>query len=291
MIIAIALAVLTAATNAASNVLQRKANMQEPPEVSFSLRMIGDLLRRKVWLAGFAAVLVSFLLQAAALHFGTLAAVQPVVILELPLTLVGAMVALHAPIGQREWLAAGLLTVGVVALVGGLHPTGGSPRIATGAWLLGLAVAGAAVAALVVAGVRHHGDLRGAFLGGATGIAFAVTAALMAGATDALTRGGITGLFTSWTTYAMAAAGCGAMFLTQNALQAGRLVAAQPGITLLDPIASVLWGTVLFHERTGGSALLAVAVAGLACMVVGAVELSRSDALADEPGREPAATE
>ena len=283
------LAVLTAATNAASNVLQRRADREQPAESSFSLRMIGDLLHRRDWVLGVSAVIVSFLLQAAALHVGTLAAVQPIVILELPMTLIGASAVLHARTRRREWAAAALLTTGVAAVVGGLTPTGGSPRIAPLGWVVGLAVTLAVVAALVVTGMRLAGERRGALLGAATGVMFGLTAALMSAATQALTSGPAA-LFASWTTYAMAAAGIGAMYLMQNALQSGRLVAAQPGITLLDPVTSILWGTLAFGERVSGGIGVAIAVLGAASMVAGAVTLSRSAAMADDATAETPAS-
>lgn len=288
--LALLLAVLTAASNAASNVLQRQADASIPDERSFSLGMVGDLVRSPAWLAGIGAVIVSFLLQAAALHLGTLAAVQPVVILELPLTLLGAALWLHAPTGRREWVAAALLSAGVAAVVGGLSPTGGSPRVGALTWVVGLGVSLSAVAVLVWAGLRSSGGRRGAVLGAATGVLFGLTAALMDAATAAL-GGGITGLLSSWATWAMVACGLAAMYLMQNALQAGRLVSAQPGITLLDPITSILWGTLAFGEEARSGAWVALAVAGAAAMVAGAVLLSRSAALDEGDGasaREPA---
>jgi hypothetical protein len=84
------LAVPAAFSNAASNVLQRIANKDEPQELHMSSRLIWSLLHRKVWLGGFVPVVLSFLLQAGVLRFGQLSFVQPIVILELPLSLMGA---------------------------------------------------------------------------------------------------------------------------------------------------------------------------------------------------------
>ena len=58
---------------------------------------------------------------------------------------------------------------------------------------------------------------------------------------DAL-RQGVVPFFTSWELYAGAAAGVGALFLLQNSLQAGSLVAAQPPLTLGDALISVAYG-------------------------------------------------
>jgi hypothetical protein len=40
----------------------------------------------------------------------------------------------------------------------------------------------------------------------------------------------------------MSIASLASMWLLQNALHAGKLVAAQPGMTLLDPVVSIIWG-------------------------------------------------
>jgi len=63
---------------------------------------------------------------------------------------------------------------------------------------------------------------------------------------------GLVDLFTSWEIYAMVASGLLGMFLVQSALNAGGLIAAQPGLTLSDPVISVLWGVFAFHEQARG---------------------------------------
>lgn len=80
------LAVVSSGVNATSNVLQRTANRREPEELSMTPRLILDLVRQPLWLAGFGSVIASFLLLAAALDLGRLAAVEPIIVLELPLT-------------------------------------------------------------------------------------------------------------------------------------------------------------------------------------------------------------
>lgn len=73
------------------------------------------------------------------------------------------------------------------------------------------------------------GVRRAALLGIATGELFGLTVAFMKAVTHAFTQGLFSGV-TAWQTYAMLAAGVAAMYTLQNALQAGRLAAAQPGI-------------------------------------------------------------
>ena len=85
-----ALVVLAACANAVSSVLQRKANKRVPQSENMSLRQIRLLLRQPVWFGGIAAITVGFLLQASALGSGQLAVVEPVLVLELPFTLIFA---------------------------------------------------------------------------------------------------------------------------------------------------------------------------------------------------------
>lgn len=284
VVLSVVLALVAACSNAASNVIQRAANRAESNVQTLSLQLVKDLLHRPLWFAGLGAVCLSFVLQASALHFGPLARVEPLLVFELPLTLVGAAVFLGARLGRLEWTAALVMTVGLAALVYFLHTSGHQGHISPVVWAVGLAICEGVVAALVLFGFRASADTRAAFYGSATGIQFGVTAALMAGAVHKLS-GGVGAVFGAWQTYAMVASGIFAMFLVQNALQAGKILAAQPGITLLDPFVAILWGVFAFHEHTTGDvAYLVVAAIGGLAMIGGAIMLSRSPVL-DGSGR------
>jgi hypothetical protein len=52
----------------------------------------------------------------------------------------------------------------------------------------------------------------------------------------------------AWQLYAAAAVGLLAFWMDQNAVNAGRLAAAQPGITLGDPVVSIAWGVTVGPE-------------------------------------------
>ena len=88
-------ALLTAGSNACAAVLQRKAAAQVPPDRSMHVSLIADLVKRRVWLAGIGMVIVAAVAQAAALATGPIALVQPIFIIELPVTLVLAALANH----------------------------------------------------------------------------------------------------------------------------------------------------------------------------------------------------
>ncbi len=88
---------------------------------------------------GMGLLIASFLLQAGALGSGELSAVQTVIVLGLPLTLVAAKIGLGAQLDRSEWGSVILLTVGLAGVLGFLHPTGGVLRRAAwpGGWVAG----------------------------------------------------------------------------------------------------------------------------------------------------------
>jgi drug/metabolite transporter (DMT)-like permease len=284
------LAVLAAAANAVSWVLQRKANREIPAKESLSWKLIRDLLHRPVWFGGIAAITLGFLLQAVALGTGALAVVEPILVIELPMTLLlGSRVFRHK-IGAAEWVPIAAMTAGVAVLLFLLSPTAGRTEAKTWyGWAVAIGANVALIAVLVASswagrlrparwGGGLTGQQRSALLGVAAGSAFGLTAALIKGVTGTFADG-IATLFTSWQLYAMLAAGVTGFFLTQSALNAGRLVAAQPGISLMDPLISVLWGVLIFGEQVRGGLLVLPQLICVAVIAVAAVLLARSPML------------
>src|ERR1700684_2575373 len=75
--ICVLFALLTASSNAAAAVLQRKAASAVPAAHSLHVSLIKDLLHRRIWLAGIGLVIAAALFQAAALATGPTAPFQP----------------------------------------------------------------------------------------------------------------------------------------------------------------------------------------------------------------------
>lgn len=304
-----ALAVLAASANAVSSVLQRKANKRVPQRENMSLRQIQGLLRQPVWFGGIAAITAGFLLQASALGTGQLSVVEPILVLELPFTLIVASTVFRQRLGPREWLPTGAMTAGLAGLLFLLAPSaGGPPQLHWYGWLAGVGGNLALVGCLVLWARRgsvrpargngpgrsggspgrggedsggHGGSFRAAVVAVAAGSTFGLTAALMKATTETI-AGGIGHLLTDWPVYAMVTAGVLGMFLTQSAMNAGQLIAAQPGLTLSDPLISVLWGVMAFHEqvRQGWYILGEVSCAGM--IVAGVIMLARSPLLSED---------
>ena len=288
------LAVLAACANATSSVLQRKAGRKVPRGENLSIQLILSLLHERVWFGGILAIIVGFLLQAAALGNGQLSVVEPILVLELPATLLLATKVFRSRLHRREWGAAVAMAAGLAAMLYALSPSSGHPQgIRWYAWALGIGVNLAFIAAMVAWGRRgpagggprsgQSSALQAAVLAVGAGAGFGMTAALMKGMTSVYSQG-MAALLSSWQLYAMVASGVGAMFLVQSALNAGRLVAAQPGLTLTDPIVSILWGVLVFREQVRTGWFLAVTVAGGLVMAGAVIVLGRSPLLSGESG-------
>ncbi|MFE9172069.1 DMT family transporter [Streptomyces kebangsaanensis] len=281
------LAVLAAVSNALSSVLQRKAARDGPQDDGVSPRLVWRLLHRPVWLCGVLAIIAGFLLQATALSFGQLSVVQPVLVMELPATLLLASSVFKSRLGAREWGASAAMAAGLAGLLFSLSPSGApAPHAGGPEWAVASGLNVALIAALVAwAHLAGHGARRTALLGVATGCTFGFTAALIKGVTEAYAHGFAT-LFTSWQLYAMIAAGAGAMLLLQDALQAGRLLVSQPGMTMSDPVVAILWGVFVFGETVRGGVYLIVSVVAAAVVATGVILLARSPLLAGASDRE-----
>ncbi|MEE4494840.1 DMT family transporter [Streptomyces sp. BE230] len=288
--ISVLFAVLTALSNGAASVLQRRAASTAPDSEAMRLSLIGHLLRQKVWLAGIGLVIVAAVCQAVALATGPIAVVQPIFVIELPATLLMAGFVMRVRLPRPVWFGVAAVTSGLALGMASAAPGGGSATVHGAAWVPALILTGLFEAALIGGALATRGNPRAALLGLAAACAYALTAALMK---DAMARldngGGAAALFTAWQLYAMAAAGVGALFLLQNALQAGTLVAVQPCLTLGDALISILYGVTLFGEdlRTGWwvlPELLALGLIAAGCMELARSPLASGDATA--PARE-----
>jgi drug/metabolite transporter (DMT)-like permease len=273
----IVLALTSALLFALGSVLQQKAGSDSPsagPHSGLLLRMA----RRPIWLAGIASDGIGFVAQAAALGMGRLAVVQPLLVVSVVFALpLGARIgAQHV---HRGDVAAAVLVV--VALVGFLtiaSPSGGRSEAPLSDWLIvGLACAAVCTPLALLAG-RSLPARRAALLGSATGVLFALSAALTKAVVDEL-HSGILHVVGSWELYALGVVGYASMTLNQLALNTRALAAAIATSAALDPIASVVLGLALFHETLHASSLQATGtLVALGGALLGMAVLARSQA-------------
>ncbi|GHD26324.1 DMT family transporter [Streptomyces galbus] len=275
-LLSVVFALGAAFSNALATVLQRKAALTVPRSQGLRVGLLFDLLRRPVWLGGMLAVVGAAVCQAVALATGPLTVVQPLFVLELPLALMIATVLLHRRLPPRGWVAVTAVVAGLAVALAAASPHGNLTQVAPHRWVLALAVSLGAVVALSLAALRRpEGRARAACLGAATAICYAVTAALMKASTHTLDEDGIVAFFTAWETYAFAAAGVCALFLLENAMQAGPLVASQPALTLGDAAVSLALGITLYEEEVRSGWWLLPQLVGVVLIAAGVLALSR----------------
>jgi len=290
---AILLALAASVCTAMSSVCQRQGAMTTPAR-GFDPWLVFRLARRPVWLLGVGSMIAGFLLQLAALRFGALALVQPILAAELLLVFGYLAVAGSGRmrVRRRDWVSAAAMSAGIGLFLLLSRPSGGRVHATGPAWLLaGLAVAGAVLVAVAVARApaRRLGgsrSRRAAALGAATGISWGLVAAIIKELSSQVSSG-VGAIFSSWPVYALIVVGAATMLLASHALAAGPLAASQPGFTVLDPLSASLLGVFLFgeHVRTGAGDLAGEATA-LAIVIAGATALSRS-CLIRETGEVP----
>ncbi|MGW3315076.1 DMT family transporter [Streptomyces fungicidicus] len=265
-----------ALSNALATVLQRKAALTVPRSDKLRAGLMLDLLRRRVWLAGIAAVIAAALCQAVALATGPLTVVQPLLVLELPFTLVIGTLLLRGRLSRAGWAAVCAVVAGLAVALGAASPEGNRTHVPMDLWIPALAVCVAAIAGLVLTGIRRpEGRGRAACFGLATAVAYAVTAALMKASMHTLDDDGVVAFLTAWQTYGFALFGVSALFFLENAMQAGPLVASQPAITLGDASVSLALGVTIYAEYVRGGWWLLPQLLGVALIVAGVSALSR----------------
>lgn len=248
--------------------------------------MLRRLLRQRWWLAGWSTNFLGFVSQAAALYFGSVALVQPLLVTQLLFALPMASAVIRRWPPLRDWIAALSISGGVALFlsVEGVAPLDGSPNRPR--LLLALLFVAVAVAILVQV-AQWWGPLTySACIAAGAGICYAMSAALIKLTTDSLVNRGVLATAWDWPGYTLAATALCGLLLGQQAYGSGSLSAAIAVISIVNPVASFALGLLAFDTSlspTPGS-LTAIAVAGI-LLVLGVVGLAHSPVVRQEATR------
>ncbi|HEX4658281.1 MAG TPA: DMT family transporter [Streptosporangiaceae bacterium] len=265
-----------ALANALTSIFQRKGIAHAPAGAALRLSLITYALRRGIWLAGLGLMIVSFVLQAIALHFGRLSQVQPILTTELVFLAVVLAVWFGFTMGRREWLGVLAVTGGLAGFLYFAHPVEGTLSPPLREWIVTCGASSIAIAIAVVLALRGPRWWRAAMFGSASAVSFALTAACTKVVSGFAAADWAT-LHRHWQTYALAFFGALGVFLAQNAIHAGPIVASQSSVVLLDPLASILIGVGLFGDNLRTSGAWGPLEAGsLLVMFAGAFSLAHS---------------
>ena len=293
---AVALALAGSACYAVAAVTQQRVAARLPPGRGFDPAVLVRLCRSPAWLAGLAAVVAGFGLQAAALGLGRLVLIEPVLATGLLFALALAAHRDHRPLSRGEWAAALAVVGGLAVFLAAGQPTGGQ-RTASVSVLM---VVTAAVAGLVLLSAA----LAGRFPGARRALLLGVVGGVAAGATDALVKtvsvtaaGHRLAVFADARLYLLIVVGVATYTIQQNGYRAAGLAAFLPAFAVLEPVSGSALGLLIYHERlSDGPGQLALELAAGAVAAWGIARLAGSERVsgappAPAPARSPLAGE
>ena len=277
LLVAIPCGVAAAIAYGAATAVQHQAAHTGTGEAD--ARRLLRLVRDPRWLLSIGGDVLGLVFQVIALATGPVVLIQPLLVLTLPVSLVVGYL-LGGPSPRRGDYLACLSIIGGLSVFFVLLGTPGTgrephPRAILATVLIAL-VAGGALCALVA---RRGPTLRAGVYGGVAGAWFGTVGVLLNAAATQFTDHGLRGLLLHARGVAplvgILVLGAVGMTLTQVSFQVGALAASFPANKSADPVAAVVLGSVLLHERVpAGAAHILVYLLCLAAIIAGAVRLA-----------------
>jgi hypothetical protein len=277
---AVLLALAGGLAYALASVIQHRAARRQPDELVLRPTLLLRLFRDRLWLLGFAVDTAAFGLEIAALRFGHVTLVAPLLVSGLLFVFPLSAAAGGPTARARDWWAMVAVTAGLAAFVVIAQPHGGASA-STLAWIAAIAVVGVAATVSVLLGLAACGARRALAFGVATGLAYGVTAVLTKSVVDQV-GAGVLHVVGSWHLYALIAISTGAMLTNQSAFQAGHVAAALPAISVVNPVVACVLGVLLLGEgvHSRSAPVTGLAAIAIAAMTVGTIVLARSPTIA-----------
>ncbi|MBF6327276.1 DMT family transporter [Nocardia transvalensis] len=279
MVIVVALGVLAAFLFAAAGFLQQQAARKVVVEEPHAARVGGlsvlmrRLVRSRTWLRGWLTNLAGFFTQAAALHIGSVASVQPLMSTQLLFAVPLEAAGRHRRPHPRD-LGYALLVCGGLAVlfsVEGAAPLSGDPE--RGRVLLATASAAGLVVLLTLASTRCSIRVAAHVVAVAAGVCFAMSAVFMKLTAEDLLGRGVAATAVDWPGYLLALSTLSGLVLEQAAFAGGPLPWAIAAMSVTNPVTSYLVGILAFQVGvpTDPGALAGIAIAGalVACGIGG----------------------
>ena len=270
-------ALAAAACYSVSDVVEQRKASLAPPESSLKLALLWHLAKQPIWWLAIAVDLGGFGLQALALGMGRVVFVQPILLMNLPISLIlGHRIGSHRLVRRDlAWALVYVAALSFFLIVG--DPAGGVAVRSLRAWIVPLVIIGTTtVVTIAVSGFANRA-WRSLLLGVAAGTLFGLTTALTKSFSHLLGHDGWRVLL-HWELYAMVGAGLLALISMQSAFHVGDLRTSLPAVDLAEPVVGGLLGIILLHERLQASGMVEITamVASVGVMVMATIGLARS---------------
>lgn len=278
LILAIIASLFSAAFNALASVLERISTKVPNRHSLISRKQAISSALSKLFVLGFVFQIVAFLSQAVALSQSSLVVVEPLLTTDLIFLLLILKFKFHVTIGATEWLAVGLMIVGMGGLFFAAHPRVGQLRYDFRIWIIVSAVmVGVIAACLLIVRTSDSVRIKAAFGAVAAALSFTLIAAFTKLTLNQLSSIGLLSTLTHWPIYALLAAGAVSIYLLQVAYGSGPLAIAQPILEVAEPTFSVLIGINIFGDSIRTTPIsLAIEIACVLIVSTGIIILSTS---------------
>ena len=273
--LAIVFALLAAVMFGLGNALEHQVARTMPSAGGVGVRLLARLARSPRWVLGMLNDVGAFGFQAAALAFGGLLVVQPLLVSGLLVALALAARWSGHRVSVSEWASALVLCLALAAFLVEASPTGGDAHAPFSQWLPAVGpVVAAIVLAVAVAG-RLSGRGRAALLGMSAGGLFGISSSLTKTFVAQIQRG-VPYTATHWEVYTLAVLSIVGILLTQSGFQSGSLATSLPALEATEPLIAAWIGVSVLHERVVGRTSFDNVAIGLsiAAMIVAVIVLA-----------------
>ena len=280
------IALSAACAFAVSNALQHRAASGVPRGVSKVGRVLLHLARNPWWLVGTGLSFVGMLLHATALSWGSLAFVQPLLLVGLVLAIpVRAALERKLPL-SREVRAVAITAVGLAIYLSSVTLASGqaTPRreVAIAMTALGLLLAVAAVAS-GRRWFRGRDRMHAGLLGATAGCLFGISAGMLK-LVGAAIGGQAEFSRLAVLVVALASAGILGTAINQRAYQIAPLAFSMPVVNVVGVLVAIVFGAFVFGELPGHSpGGMVVQLLGLGILAAGLREIARLAPPPEEP--------
>lgn len=252
-------------------------------EARHSEHTIRSAMKKPLWWAGTSTALIAYGLQAIALGFGTLLAVQPVLVLKLMLSLpMSARYTGHSMSKkQMSWALALTIAVCIIILFGRPIPSTEQPLHTY--WLPALLIGCILITLLIYLSNSILSNKKALILGTAVGAIFGYVSLFSKASIDLYLGQGLLALLWSWEFYALILAAIIGTIMQQYAFNAGSLKESLPAMTIGEPICAFILGYLILGEKFQATGLEWILMGiALIIMVLSTFALSRESTLGRE---------
>ena len=227
-VIAVVAALTAAFCFAQASLVQQTVARASGADEVLRLRLLLDLARRPLWLAGIGLDALSFFILAVALGFGPLALVQPLASLDVLFVLPLIARRQHRRLTLGDGIGAAAVAAGIAVFLVIATPSGGTAVPGLTAWAPVFVGAALLSGLAALAGLRVQGKARVIWFAVAAGAMYGVLDSLAKATVDVVAHRGL-GVMATWEPWALLAAGITGALLGQSAFSSGALVAQPAG--------------------------------------------------------------